>query len=167
MNQDLIDLLKLLKEEGVKFRIVGGYAVIKHTEPRYTKDIDIWVETSQQNAKGVFSALKKFGAPLTGLKEEDFTDSESFYTMGLPPSRVDILTDLKGVKFLEAWDKRVEGDFGGEPIFYISIEDLLVNKKAVGRLQDLADAEKLEYTISNKLLGKNKTTKKVNSNKKS
>lgn len=143
MNQDFKDLLSTLNDEEVKYLIVGGYAVIKHTEPRYTKDLDIWVSPETQNAERVYRALHKFGAPLTGLTPYDFTEKGFYYTMGIAPSRIDILFDLKNLEFEECYERRIDTDVGGVIAPIISAQDLIINKEAVARLQDLADAEKL------------------------
>lgn len=146
MNQDFKDLLEAFVREGVRFLIVGGYAVIKHSEPRYTKDLDIWVSPDGQNAERVFRALDEFGAPLEGLTPRDFCRPDYFYTMGRAPARIDILLDVSGIGFEECWTNRSVVVLGDVEINYISRDDLIVNKEAVGRLQDLADAEKLRET---------------------
>jgi hypothetical protein len=139
--------LKAFSEEKVEYLVVGGYAVAKYTEPRYTKDLDIWVRPDQGNAILVFSALGKFGAPLTGLSPKDFSQKGFFYTIGMAPLRIDILFDIKGVDFDDCFARRVESDIGGVLVNFISAEDLVINKEAVGRHQDLADAEKLRLAM--------------------
>ncbi|MEP7211740.1 MAG: hypothetical protein ABI791_01605 [Acidobacteriota bacterium] len=146
MNQDFKDLLAAFIKEGVRFLIIGGYAVIRHTEPRYTKDLDIWVAADAENAEAVFRVLTEFGAPLDGLTPVDFTRPGYFYTMGRAPGRIDILLDAAELDFEDCWTRRNVATLGGDEIYYISREDLIVNKEAVGRLQDLADAEKLRQT---------------------
>lgn len=144
MNQDFKELLAAFNAEQVKFLIIGGYAVIKHTEPRYTKDLDLWIGVKGDNSERVYRALKRFGAPLTNLSPEDFSRQGFFYTMGMAPRRVDILFDLTNLDFDECWERRVEADIGGITIYFISAFDLIINKEAVGRYQDLADVEKLK-----------------------
>lgn len=146
MNQDFKDLLQAFRDERVRFLIIGGYAVIKHTEPRYTKDLDIWVSPDSENAQRVYRALSEFGAPLRELEPSDFTKDGYFFTMGLAPGRIDILFDLKELNFDECWERRVSARLAEIEIYYISRDDLILNKEAVGRLQDLADAEKLRQT---------------------
>ena len=146
MNQDFKDLLEAFINEKVRFLIVGGYAVIKHSEPRYTKDLDLWISPDEENAERLFRALTAFGAPLDGLTSNDFTRPEYFYTMGRAPGRIDILLDIKGRNFEECWERRNVVDLGKLQVNYISRDDLIVNKEAVGRLQDLADVEKLRET---------------------
>lgn len=146
MNQDFKDLLEAFINERVRFLIVGGYAVIKHSEPRYTKDLDLWISPDAENSERLFRALTEFGAPLDGLTSNDFTRPEYFYTMGRAPGRIDILLDIKGRNFEECWERRNSVELGKLQVNYISRDDLIVNKEAVGRLQDLADAEKLRET---------------------
>ncbi|HVF28222.1 MAG TPA: DUF6036 family nucleotidyltransferase [Pyrinomonadaceae bacterium] len=143
MNQDFRELLETFNSEKVRYLVVGGYAVIKHTEPRYTKDLDVWVSPDRENAERVYAALQKFGAPLTGLSPDDFSEKGFFYTMGIAPQRVGVLFDIKGLEFEPCWMNRVGADIGGLIVNFISAEDLIINKEAVGRYQDLADVEKL------------------------
>lgn len=144
MNSDFKDLLRLFNARSVRYLIVGGYAVMKYTEPRYTKDLDIWIECSSVNALAVFEALREFGAPLRDIRHEDFAVEGVIYQMGRPPVRVDVLTSLEGVRFDEAWSSRVVSDLGGVAAQIISREDLITNKRAVGRPQDLLDVALLE-----------------------
>lgn len=146
MNQDFKELLQGFNEEGVRYLIIGGYAVIKHTEPRYTKDLDFWVSPDVENSQRVYSALVKFGAPITDLTPNDFTKPGFFFTMGLAPNRIDVLFDLGNLDFDECWERRSEGNLGDITVNFLSRGDLIVNKESVGRLQDLADAEKLRET---------------------
>lgn len=148
MHSDLIDILSVFNLYKVEYLIVGGYAVIFHSEPRYTKDLDLLVRASQDNARRVFQALRAFGAPLSGLTEKDFEQEGSWYQMGAPPVRVDILMAIDGVKFEDAWGRRVETTLGNVRALFISKEDLIVAKKAAGRPQDLIDVEALTMTPS-------------------
>ncbi len=113
VNSDFSDLLKLFNDNKVKYLVIGGYALIQYAEPRYTKDIDLWISTDPANAAAVYQALREFGAPLSGLTEADFAEDGYFYQMGVPPMRVDILMGIPGIKFEEARPKRVEIDFDG------------------------------------------------------
>ena len=146
MNSVFKDLLEAFKNAGVKFLVVGGYAVIKYTEPRFTKDLDVWAAADPENAAKVYAALKDFGAPLGDLSPDDFTEEDAFFTMGMPPNRIDILFGLKGVDSSGIWENRITGRLGTVEVDYIGRNDLIKNKEAVGRLQDLADAEKLRET---------------------
>jgi hypothetical protein len=134
VNSDYSDLLKIFNTNNVRYLIIGGYASIQYAEPRYTKDLDIWIQTDPQNAAAVYRSLKELGAPLTGLSEADFTEEGYFYQMGRPPIRVDLLMGIPGVAFGHAWEHRVEVDFNGLLVKFISKEDLIVSKRASGRL---------------------------------
>lgn len=144
VNSDFKELLSILNDNGVKYLVVGGYAVIKYAEPRYTKDLDLWVSANSQNAHAIFSALRQFGAPLRNLSVDDFAHEGYFYQMGVPPVRVDILMSIPGLSFEEAWAKREMVDFDGVELPFISKADLIISKRASGRPQDILDAETLE-----------------------
>lgn len=124
--------------------VVGGYAVGVHGHPRATKDLDVWVEATPANAPKVMRALAAFGAPLFGLTVDDFKKGGIVLQIGVPPNRIDILTKLSGVSFKRAWPRRVEASFDENLVCpVIGIDDLLANKRASGRLQDLADVDSL------------------------
>lgn len=144
MNSDFEELLRAFNASGVRYLVVHGYAVMLYSEPRYTKDLDIWVETGEENASKVFSALAAFGAPLKGLSPADFRAEGFFYQMGIPPVRIDILMSVDGVRFHEAWPNRQESAIGRERAWFIGRQDLIRNKRASGRHIDLHDAELLE-----------------------
>lgn len=146
LNSEFKELLKLFEKYRVRYLIVGGYAVMKYSEPRFTKDIDFWIAVDSDNARAVFAALKDFGAPLTELSAEDFTDRESFYQMGRPPVRVDIMMSIPGGDFEEAWLNREEIKIDSVKLLFISRSDLIKIKKASGRPQDMIDALKLDET---------------------
>jgi hypothetical protein len=116
ISSDYKDLLKNLNAAGVRYLIVGGYAVMIYTEPSFTKDLDLWVDPSEHNAQALFRALAQFGAPLHGIRPADFTEPEVFYQMGVDPVRIDILTSLPGLGFASAWERRLVVDFDGEPV---------------------------------------------------
>jgi hypothetical protein len=143
MNSDFKDLLKALNEAKARYLVVGGYAVIKHTEPRYTKDLDVWVSPDLENATRVYSALQNFGAPLEGVTVDDFTDATIVYHMGRAPARIDVLMSLRGLDFEGSWTNRVEAEFGEVATQFLSRQDLVTNKRLVGRAQDLMDVESL------------------------
>lgn len=144
VNSDFKELLSILNDKSVKYLVIGGYAVIKYAEPRYTKDLDLWVLADFQNANAVFSALRAFGAPLTNLTPDDFAKEGYFYQMGVSPVRVDILMSVPGLSFEAAWEKREVVDFDGVQLPFISKQDLIISKRASGRPQDILDAEALE-----------------------
>jgi predicted nucleotidyltransferase len=140
-NPHYRELLQLLNDFEVEYLIVGGFAVMKYGEPRYTKDLDIWVHNSPQNSLRVVEALKKFGAPLDhdGITAETFTEKQVVYQIGIAPVRIDILTEITGVEFPDAWSRRVASTFFGVPVHFISLDDLVANKQALGRSSDLKD----------------------------
>jgi hypothetical protein len=143
-NPDFRELLKLFEKHNVRYLIVGGYAVMKYSEPRFTKDLDIFIATDQNNAKGVFSALKEFGAPLENLSIGDFAQKGYFYQMGRPPLRVDIMMSIPGIEFDEAWKNREVVQIDDFKILFISRSDLIQAKAVSGRPQDNIDIEKLK-----------------------
>lgn len=147
MNSDFSDLLLALNEEAVEYLIVGGYAVIKYTEPRFTKDIDIWVNATTENAERVMRALVKFGAPLSGVSKEDFTDPEAFYQIGVSPMRIDIIMGVDGLEFVDCWPRRKKASWDEIETNFISIHDLMINKEKAGRPQDLIDIENLKTAL--------------------
>jgi hypothetical protein len=144
MSSDFEELLRIFNGNEVKYLIVGGYAVMLYTEPRYTKDLDVWVQANPDNAAKVWRALAEFGAPLAGLRPDDFALEGFFYQIGQPPVRVDILMSIDGVKFEEAWPARTQSYLGTQPAWFISREDLLKNKRTTSRHIDLHDAGLLE-----------------------
>jgi len=143
-NPHYKELLQLLNEFEVEYLIVGGFAVMKYSEPRYTKDLDVWVHNSRQNSLRVVEALKKFGAPLDHDKvtAETFAEKQVVYQIGIAPVRIDILTGITGVRFPAAWGKRVASTFFGVPVHFISLDDLVVNKQALGCGSDLKDLKR-------------------------
>jgi hypothetical protein len=147
MLSDYNELLSTLNAHGVKYLVIGAYALAIHAQPRATKDLDILVKADPENAKALFSALAEFGAPLQGLTSADFAEPGPFFRMGREPVGVDILTEIPGVEFDVAWPRRVEDVFDKETnlrVNFISREDLLTAKRAAGRRQDLADVEAIE-----------------------
>jgi len=146
-NPDFRDLFAALSAQGAEFLVVGGHAVMLYTQPRYTKDLDVWVRPTRENAERVFQALEDFGAPLTNVAVEDFASPGTIFQIGIAPNRVDILTTLEGVDFEHAWLRRTQSTYGGVPIGVMSAEDLVANKRAVARPQDLLDVEALLRTL--------------------
>ena len=140
-HPDYKELLQLLNESKVDYLIVGGFAVMKYGEPRYTKDLDLWVRNSAPNSRRLVEALKKFGAPLEhdGITPATFTEKQIVYQIGIAPVRIDILTEITGVEFAHAWKNRVPSSFFSVPVHFISQADLETNKRALGRASDLQD----------------------------
>jgi hypothetical protein len=146
-SRDFKELLSTLAGHSVRYLVVGGYALMRYTEPRYTKDLDIWISIDPQNAQAVFDALQEFGAPLTGLAPADFAAPGFYYKMGNPPYRLDVLMSVSGLEFEDAWSRRVEVDLQGVAVPFLSLPDLITNKLAAGRPQDLVDAERLKDAL--------------------
>ena len=144
LNEDFVDLLRALSAVDARFLIVGGYAVAVHGRPRATKDLDVWVESTLDNARRVFEALVEFGAPLHGLTVDDLTTPGVWFQMGLAPNRVDLITEVPGLVFGTAWDRRTELEVAGVRLPVLGLDDLITSKRAAGRPQDLADADALE-----------------------
>ncbi len=145
MLRDQRALVAALNARGVKYLVVGGHAVGIHAEPRGTKDLDIFIKADLENSRAVFAALAEYGAPIAGMSPEDFRDHPTWvFQIGVPPSRVDILQGIAGVTFDDAWKDRVDAIIENDVSAHvISRDHLIKNKLAVGRLQYLADVEKL------------------------
>jgi len=142
-NPDFKDLFSIFNEESVEYLVVGAHAVILYAEPRHTKDLDVWVKPSPENAKRVCRALSRFGAPLENVAPGDFTDPELVYQIGVAPNRIDVMMGIAGVDFETAWVNKVDSTYDGVPIHVIGKADLIRSKKACGRPQDLLDVERL------------------------
>ena len=143
MHQDFLDLLRAFIDRDVRFLIVGAYALAVHGRPRATGDLDVWVDATPENAARVMAALEQFGAPATQVRPEDFSRPGIVFQMGLPPVRIDVLTDLTGVTFSEAWSTRTRAAFGPVTADVIGREAFIKNKRATGRARDLGDIEAL------------------------
>ncbi len=150
LNEDFKEFIQLLNANEVKYLVVGGYAVAFHGYPRYTKDLDFWLWIDQQNAEKTVKTLKDFGFGSLGLTPEDFLDPDNIIQLGSPPNRIDLITEVTGLDFNACYQNRQEVEFEGVKVSFVALEDLITNKKATGRLQDLADAEKLEKGKKNK-----------------
>ena len=144
LSRDFKEFIELLNAHNVKYLIVGGYAVAFHGYPRYTKDLDVWIELSLENADKILEALEKFGFGSLDLKLEDFLEDDQIIQLGYPPNRINILTTFKDLKFEDCYKARIDVEIQGLHINFIDIESLKKNKRATGRPQDLADAENLE-----------------------
>jgi hypothetical protein len=144
MNPDFIDLLRAFIAADVRFLVVGAYALGFHGRPRGTGDLDVWVDATPENARRVMSALRAFGAPMQDITEADFSKPGITYQVGVPPGRVDVLTDLTGIRFADAWPTRIRGPFGDIEVDFIGRKEFIANKRATGRTRDLADIEGLE-----------------------
>ncbi len=146
MFEEFKELLSSFNARNVRYLVVGGYAVSLHARPRSTEDIDILIAADPENAEAVYAALQEFGAPLQGLSAADFAQKGKFFRMGRVPFAVDILPEIDGIGFEQAWPNRVQGvidEQTGLRAFFISRADLITNKLAAGRPQDVADVEAL------------------------
>lgn len=144
MYQDYKDLLSAFHARGVKYLIVGGYAVIFHAQPRVTTDIDLFIKADAANGQATYAALAEFGASLQGIRPEDFAERGAFFRFGRDPHGFDIHPDIQGIDFDAAWDRRIEATIDPETglrAFFISRDDLIAAKLAAARPQDLADVE--------------------------
>jgi hypothetical protein len=144
--QDFVDLVASLRAENADFVVVGAHALAAHGAPRATGDLDVLIRPTTDNAERVFRALLRFGAPVQahGLRAKDFATAGTVYQMGLPPFRIDLLTEISAVSFDEAVDGSIDGSLGGEPVRFIGLDAMIRNKRATGRTKDAADAEALE-----------------------
>ena len=145
LSPDFRDLLCELSAARARFLIVGGYAVAVHGRPRSTKEVDLWVEASLENAPRVLQALRAFGAPLHGLTQHDLETPGVGLQIGVPPQRIDVLTQVSGLLFENAWPNRIEVDVAEDlRCPFVGLADLLHNKRTAGRPQDIADVAALE-----------------------
>lgn len=140
MNRDFFDMLSALSGEGVEYLVVGAYALAAHGLPRATGDLDVWVRPTVDNAERVLRALRSFGAPLLDLTRDDLLRPDTVFQIGVAPTRIDLLTGVSGLTFDEAWPSRISVTLEGLPVPVIGFDELLRNKEASGRPQDLADA---------------------------
>ncbi|MFQ6070464.1 MAG: DUF6036 family nucleotidyltransferase [Candidatus Aminicenantales bacterium] len=139
VEKDYEELLKLLNKHKVRYCIIGAYALAFHAKPRYTKDIDIFIEPSAENSKRMVRALNDFGFKSLKLSPEDFSKAGKIIQLGYEPLRVDIFTSIKGVKFDQAWKNRVIGNYGSAEVFFLGIDELIKTKRLSSRPQDKID----------------------------
>ena len=144
LNQDFKEFIQSLNDNQARYLVIGGYAVALHGYPRYTKDIDIRIETMPENAVNVMQALQQFGFGSLELTLEDFLAPDQVIQLGYPPNRIDLITTPDGVDFVTCFDAKLEVAIDGMMVNFIDLKNLRINKKASGRLQDLADLENLE-----------------------
>lgn len=143
INQDFREFAQSLNDSGVRYLVVGGYAVAFHGYPRYTKDLDLWIWMDPANAAAVVRALEAFGFGSLGLQPQDFLDPDQVVQLGYPPNRIDLISALEGVEFEDCYRTRVDVTIDGTVLPFIGREQLKANKRATGRLQDQADVEHL------------------------
>lgn len=156
MYPDFEELLCCLNDEGARYLVVGGYAVGEHAQPRATKDLDIYIGRDSVNAAADWRALAKFGAPLGDIVPRDLVEAGSIFRIGTPPIAIDILCDIDGIEFEPVYARRETVTIGpatGLAAPFISADDLIANKRAAGRPQDLADVEALKSAAKARGLG--------------
>jgi predicted nucleotidyltransferase len=144
MNSDFRELLAILNDCQVEYLVVGGYAYIHYAEPRYTKDIDLWIRPSPENAVRLRTALVRFGGWVEGMTLEHFSTERTMFQLGMPPCRVDFLTSVPGLEFEHAFSAKKLADVDGLSVPFISLTDLITAKRTAGREQDLRDIAGLE-----------------------
>ncbi|PZU94671.1 MAG: hypothetical protein DCE90_14085 [Pseudanabaena sp.] len=143
LNQDFKEFIQLLNANQVKYLVIGGYAVAIHGHPRYTKDIDIWIEISEENSQKIITALTEFGFGSLGLTAQDFQEPHQIIQLGYPPNRIDLITSPDGIDFQSCYESKIEVMLDDIVVKFIDLDNLKRNKLASGRLQDLADLENL------------------------
>jgi hypothetical protein len=143
LNQDFKEFIQLLNDNQVNYLVIGGYAVAIHGHPRYTKDIDIWIEISEENSQKIITALTEFGFGSLGLTVQDFQEPHQVIQLGYPPSRIDLITSPDGIDFQTCYASKMEVILNDVAVKFIDLDNLKKNKLASGRLQDLADLENL------------------------
>jgi len=144
LDQDFSEFVQLFLDNDVRFLVVGGYALAAHGLPRYTGDLEAWVWIDHENAERIMKSLAEFGFGSLDITAKDFQSPNLVVQLGFPPHRIDLLTGIDGVEFEEAWKHRIEVGVNGTEVPFIGREDLIANKKAAGRAQDLADVTRLE-----------------------
>ena len=144
LDRDLLELLELFRTNDVEFLVVGGLAVAFHGHPRHTDDLDLFVRPDAANGSKIVAALREFGFGSLEISAQDFEAHDRVIQLGVAPNRIDLLTRLYGVEFGEVWTARVDGEIDGVPVSFIDAVSLIRNKRATGRMQDLADVEALE-----------------------
>ena len=144
LQKDIREFIELLLSRRVDFLLVGGYALAFHGAPRFTEDIDFYVAVNPDNARRLQQVIRDFGFGETGLSEADFLQKDQVIQLGVAPNRIDLLTGLSGLTWSEAWESRQQIELDGLELSVLGREALIRNKRATGRTQDLADAERLE-----------------------
>ncbi len=144
VEKDYKELLELFNEHNVKYCIIGSFALAFYARPRYTKDLDILVEPTSQNARKILAALKDFGFGELDLTEQDFIEPGQVVQLGYEPVRIDLITSITGLDFVKIWKNRSSGRFGNIDVFFIGLKEFIESKKKADRLQDRADLELLE-----------------------
>lgn len=142
--RDYEEFIESLNRSGARYLIIGAHAVALHARPRATKDLDIYLEASEENAVRVLAAIRDFIGTDLGLRPEDLCTPGRIVQLGVAPTRIDLIAKLAGdLPFRETWERRVDAPFGGVPAHYLSLDDLIHEKQSAGRDQDKADLRSL------------------------
>jgi predicted nucleotidyltransferase len=144
LDKDFEDFVALLNKHNVTYMVVGGYALAFHGKPRHTGDLDIWIDMSVENAEKMVSVMDEFGMASLGMKPSDFLVQGGIAQIGYPPLRIDILNEIDGIDFKDAWPNKLIIDVDGLPVNYIGLNDLIKNKRVSGRKQDISDVNELK-----------------------
>lgn len=142
-SKDYADLLRELNAEGAEYLVVGAHALGYHGYIRSSEDFDVWIRPTLENARKVYNALARFGAPMDVVKVEDFTSDDVIFQIGTRPFRIDVITSVSGLEFDDAWSRREPATYMGEPNFVPGLADIIANKTASGRAKDLVDVSEL------------------------
>ncbi len=142
-EKDYEEFLELLNKHDIRYCIIGAFALAFHARPRYTKDMDILVEATTDNAKRLLAALREFGFGSLNLSVEDFSSKGNIIQLGYEPVRIDIITSIKGLEFADVWESRIQGPYGKQTVNFIDRQNLIRSKKLSNRAQDKADLDLL------------------------
>ena len=148
LNKDFKEFVQFLNANAVEYLVVGGYALMAHGHPRYTGDIDFWVNPTRANITNLLTALNQFGFASVDLKEEDFLVEQAVIQLGFPPARIDLMVSISGVEFASAYKSRLEVNLDDTKINVISRNDFIRNKQATGRPKDFVDLKELGVDIA-------------------
>lgn len=143
LDENFKEFIRLLNVNGVKYLVIGGFAVAYHGYPRYTKDIDFWIWANPDNADKVLKTVHDFGFGMLGLQKEDLLNENNVIQLGHEPNRIDLIMDLEGLDFEICFAQRQDAEFEHLPIYFLSLDDLVKNKLSTGRLKDKVDAQTL------------------------
>lgn len=143
VQKDFKEFLALLNDHNVEFLIVGGYALAFHGAPRFTGDIDIYINPEKENAKRILKALEAFGFGSLDIEISDLHQKNNIIQLGVPPVRIDLITSISGVSWDDAYNSKEAGQFGNVSVFFIGRQQFIINKRTYGRMKDLADLESL------------------------
>lgn len=143
ISKDFEEFFELLNEHNVRYLVVGGYAFAIHARPRFTNDLDVFIEPDRSNASNLLKALEEFGFGDVGITLDDLQKVDQVIQLGYPPYRIDLMTSISNVRFADAWDRKVTARFGKQTVYYIGKEDFIASKKGAGRKRDLQDLDEL------------------------